>query len=108
MIVKILGTEYSVVESTEDFDENLKDKDGYCDTSAKICAVEAMKERKPGMKMNLSVYKNAVKRHEIIHAFLYESGLECCTDWAQNEEMIDWMAIQFPKMLEVFKEVGCI
>ena len=51
-------------------------------------------------------------RHEIIHAFLSESGLSsnssemCC--WAKNEEMVDWIAIQFPKILKTFKEVGCL
>lgn len=46
---------------------------------------------------DLIAYQKKVLRHEIVHAFLYESGLwqnaygsKC---WAKNEEMIDWMAI---------------
>ena len=47
-------------------------------------------------------------RHEVVHAFLEESGLSDCSlrpemAWARNEEMVDWIAIQFPKMLEAFK-----
>lgn len=60
---------------------------------------------------DLVAYQNKVLRHEIIHAFLYESGLwqdsygsKC---WAQNEEMVDWFAIQEPKIHKAFKEAGC-
>ena len=48
---------------------------------------------------------------QIVHAFLYESGLrqnaygsKC---WAKNEEMIDWMAIQIPKIQRAYKEAYC-
>ena len=27
----------------------------------------------------------------------------CDNGWAANEEMVDWIAIQFPKILEAFK-----
>ena len=52
-------------------------------------------------------------RHEIIHAYLSESGLSantsCCyTAWAENEEMVDWFAMQAPKIFKTFQEVGCI
>jgi hypothetical protein len=54
----------------------------------------------------------ATLRHEIIHAFLHESGLSgsSVTDvpWAVNEEMVDWFAIQFPKMIKVFEQLDCI
>ena len=45
----------------------------------------------------------ATLRHEIIHAFLFESGLQTCAftiegPWAENEEMIDWFANMIPKM----------
>ncbi|MFD1464645.1 hypothetical protein ACFQ4L_00875 [Lapidilactobacillus mulanensis] len=42
-------------------------------------------------------------RHELIHAFLCESGLAENSDWAQNEEVVDWIARQFPKLFETFK-----
>lgn len=49
-------------------------------------------------------------RHEIIHAFLTESGLHGNTynvdgGWAMNEEMVDWFAIQSPKIMRVFEEL---
>jgi len=45
-------------------------------------------------------------RHELIHAFLSESGLWANCDWAK-EEMVDWLAIQFPKLLKAFTECKC-
>lgn len=51
-------------------------------------------------------------RHEIIHAFLFESGLACnfghCSKFGHEETMVDWIAIQFPKIYEVYKQVGAI
>ena len=55
-------------------------------------------------------YQHKVIRHEIVHAFLYESGLDVNSlsggAWAKNEEMVDWMAIQIPKILKAFQEAG--
>ena len=48
-------------------------------------------------------------RHEVIHAYLMESGLygsSAATEhWATNEEMVDWFAIQMPKLLKTFSEL---
>jgi hypothetical protein len=50
-------------------------------------------------------------RHEIIHAFIAESGLRGSSldvsHWALNEEMVDWFALQLPKMLSVFELLDC-
>ena len=59
---------------------------------------------------DLAAYQRKVIRHEIIHAFLYESGLWQssfnCKAWAQNEEMVEWFAIQSPKIFRAFREAG--
>ena len=52
-------------------------------------------------------------RHELVHAFLNESGLQWNSfapekAWAKNEEMVDWFAIQAPKMFEAFRLAGAI
>lgn len=47
-------------------------------------------------------------RHEIIHAFATESGLTCDSEWGMNEEMTDWIAHQFPKMLAAFQAVNAL
>lgn len=104
----VLGAEWTLIESTQAEDKNLNGVDGYCDSSIKECVVEKMEATgELRQKKNLPEYKNAVIRHEIIHAFLHESGLDTCS-WATNEEMIDWIAMQFPMMLQTFKEVDCL
>lgn len=103
--VNVLGTEYTIIESSEQEDINLTDADGYCDTSIKQCVIDDAKsvEGQVGTKGDLEAYKKKVVMHELIHAFLYESGLDVET-WARNEEMVDWIAIQFPKMLKAFQD----
>jgi hypothetical protein len=65
------------------------------------------------MTDNLAEYNKKVLRHEIIHAFLHESGLSGNSlqyegAWSQCEEMVDWIAIQFPKMLRAFQDANCL
>ena len=35
-------------------------------------------------------------------------GLAENSEWAQNEEMVDFFAIQFPKLMEAFKNADAI
>ena len=53
-----------------------------------------------------------VTRHEIIHAFLFESGLDISSgkadNWAVNEEMVDWFCIQIPKIQRCMQEAGVL
>lgn len=60
----------------------------------------------------MPAYIKKVKRHEIIHAFLFESGLSECSyksdEWAKNEEMVDWFAHQGLKLYKAWKEADAI
>lgn len=104
--VNVLGTEYEIIRGVkEESDPKLKDNaDGYCDFTTKKIVIAEMIESEYTVE-NLKHYENKVIRHELIHAFLYESGLDVNSDWARNEEVIDWIAIQFEKMFKVFKEL---
>lgn len=57
-------------------------------------------------------YFKASLRHEIIHAFLNESGLKDNFEHAHRmgheETMVDWIAQQFPKILKVYQQLGVI
>jgi hypothetical protein len=103
--VNVLGTMYMLAETTEENDARLKGKDGYCDTSEKRCAVDMMRDMPEDGKANPEEYKHTVIRHELIHAFLYESGLDTCS-WAMNEEMVEWLSIQIPKIAAEFSRLG--
>lgn len=106
--VNVLGTVYTVDEVKKSEDAQLFNMDGYCDTSIKKCVVDNMQETEEKSKANLPEYKKSVIRHELIHAFLYESGLDSCCYWAKEEALVDWLAIQFPKLQKAFEEAGCL
>lgn len=110
--INILGTEYSLEFRKRTDDPNLESNDGYTDTSVKLLVVEDMQQEK-GSKIDLAAYTKAVVRHEITHAFLHESGLDASSNcyyegWAKNEEMVDWFAIQSPKLFKAFQEADAL
>lgn len=54
-----------------------------------------------------------ILRHELWHAMICESGLSYNTlavdiPWAVNEEMVDFLAKQTPKMIKLFRECGVL
>lgn len=105
--VNVLGVKYSVVFATNDDDKAIKDCDGYCDTSTKTITIKKMKDEEkenPFCVKDLRAYTGKVLRHELLHAILYESGLSCNSDWALTEEMIDWFAIQFEKIANIYSD----
>lgn len=118
MKVNILGTKYKIRTHKVSEDLILKNNrySGYCGEESKIIVVADMSEEEffPNMsKYEQEEYRKRVLRHEIIHAFLNESGLSDSSSvpgvgWAKHEEMVDWFAIQAPKIYEAFKEAGCL
>lgn len=116
--VNVLGTEYTIETHKISEDEYMKKEhlSGYCGEESKLIVIADMSEEKyfPDFdeKEQESYYKK-VLRHELMHAFLNESGLSAnatvpdCA-WAKNEEMVDWFAIQSPKIFKVFSEAGCM
>lgn len=108
--VFVLGTEYEIMTDVpeEGMPENA---DGACDVTTKTICIAKMTIDRNSVK-DMESYKKKVIRHEILHAFLYESGIaECsmdCDSWGSNEEMVDWFAIQAPKLLAAFEDADCI
>lgn len=107
--VSILGTEYEITVMSEEQDPKLKDNYGYCDPSVKQIIVSNFSDliESNDSWADLDEFRNKVIRHEIIHAMMYESGLSDQCEFAMNEELIDWIAIQFDKMKEIFKQAEC-
>lgn len=108
MKVNILGTEYTITEKSREEDDFLNEMDGYCDkTTKQIVIVKKTPDSNLG---DWEVYRKKIMRHEIIHAFLFESGLHENFEhrtWGHDETMIDWVACQFSKMQKVFEQAGC-
>lgn len=115
--VDVLGTKYRIEVRKWDDDPFLKEKqlDGYCSEYEKLIVLADHKTADYAT-LNDIEKENLVKatlRHELIHAFLNESGLSSSANvwnmsWAKNEEMVDWMAVQFPKILEAYKWCECL
>ena len=118
MTVNVLGTEYSIETVKYDKDPFFKETN--------TCAYHTGILRKivlcdlntiPGFEDEGHDYVEAqtkqALRHEIVHAFLYESGLDDNgaipqISWAKNEEMVDWIALQGTKLYKAWQEAGAL
>lgn len=111
--VNILGTEYKIIYQTKDENETLLDCRGYVEFYTKEIYInsewfEDTKDNKEDIFSD--IYKGGYKtlRHEILHAFIFESGLWNNCDWAKNEEMTDWFAMQMPKISKCFDKLDIL
>ena len=105
--VNILGTDYSIINTNENDEPRLIDANGACDFSTKelLFDVDSFNSSNPKCMGDKDALYRKVVRHEIIHAMFNESGLE---NISRDELLVDWIAIQAPKMLKIFQEVGCL
>ena len=112
--VNILGTTYKVYLNVPcSKDSDLEGAYGYTDFHGKRIVIADIRTVPGwGESSEEALYNNfaSTLRHEIIHAYLMESGLNessnGVTCWARNEEMVDWFAVQIPKMIKTFRELG--
>lgn len=115
MNVNIMGTDWVLDRLAA---KNMPtDTDGTCDeTIHRIGELDFEDERsktrdqlwKENTKGDIDVYAKRVRRHEIIHAFMFECGLSQNSPWAHNEEMVDWFAMQWEKITAVMEQAGCL
>lgn len=106
--VNVLGTEYTISFVPKQDEPRLKGCDGFCDETTKEIVVENYKRGEPGSKSKLELQEQKNIRHEIVHAFLFESGLAENSEWAYNEEMVDWFAKQGPKIIKAWQEAKAL
>ena len=110
-LVYILGTQYNIKLISEADDPMLKTLEGYTDQTVHKIVVKLI-EKKSDSVQNLADYAKNIMRHELIHAFLFESGLGTCANGvdclSQNEGMIDWFSYQSPKIFKLFQQLNCL
>ena len=115
--VNILGTEYRIEKhnSMDDKDLRPSNKMGYCFFDEHLIVYSDLStddDWKNESKEAIKSREKIIIRHELLHAFFFESGLAQnsieVNAWAQNEEMVDWFAIQSPKIFKVFQELGIL
>ena len=102
MKVDVLGTKYKIIKHNKNNPIRINGCDGYCDYTVKEIHIAEMEDYEWA---DIKSHANKVIRHELVHAFLYESGLDI-ESWARNEELVDWMAIQIPKVANKYKELN--
>ena len=116
--VNVLGTEYSIEYKDYDDDPAFAKLgiDGYCEQGTHkivICDLHTF----PGWEDETDEFIESnmkhTLRHEVNHCAMHESGLQerCNTyngPWSRNESMIDWWAIQGPKVYKMWEEAGAL
>lgn len=99
--INILGREWDVLIIDTCDDERLETCDGFTDWTALQIVIG---DRRTESTLKYPVgYLCKIMRHEIIHAFMFESGLaeNWSHDCGQDETIVDWFAIQVHKINEV-------
>lgn len=106
-LINILGQPYTVEFAPANTnDPKLENASGYTEPWSHKVVVEDFVPDTRTVE-NPDAFKAKVLRHEIVHAFLHESGLQECS-WGDNEEIVDWIAHQGPKIYQAWKEAGAV
>lgn len=116
MTVNVLGTPYSITIKQYADDEVFERRSiaGYCNGYTKeivVCDMHTYKGWEHETEETVTAAQKQTLRHEIVHAFFYESGLmdsANCYDgaWSGNEELVDWIANQGTKIQKAWMEAG--
>lgn len=115
--VNVLGQPYQITVKKYDEDEAFERRSicGYCDDLQKlivVCDLSTAKNWKNEPKETCEIAQKRTMRHEIVHAFLTESGLEGSAHdseaWAVDEEIVDWITWQGPKIYAAWKEADAL
>ncbi|MFQ9515328.1 MAG: hypothetical protein ACLRZ9_05830 [Eubacterium sp.] len=102
--VNILGTKYTVEDDDSLAKSNL---DGLHEAYTKRISVRNVNDMltdADSEEIKKARYAETL-RHELTHAFFTESGLE---DYCENEQLVNWFAIQSPKIFKVFQELDIL
>lgn len=115
MQVNVLGTKYEIILTGSKSDEALEQMNGFRDAFTKKIVVDDFSDEEydPTNTRNISELMKQNIRHEIVHAFMFESGLDSDAmysnnPWPRCEEIVGWFAIQGPKIFAAWKEAGAL
>jgi hypothetical protein len=109
--LNILGSKWKLKVVPRYADPMFETVDGYADRSIRTMFVAEDSAHTIDDLKDWSEYQKVVKRHEIIHAYFFESGLAqdmYHPAYGHCEQSIDFFAIQFPKMIETFKKADAL
>lgn len=102
--VNILGTEYQVIINKDSNNPKMKNRAGYIEAYSKEIFLKDIEVDEDTYK-NIEEFQKKVLRHEMMHAFFHEAGLE---HYYEDENLVDWLALQIPKIIKAMNEVDCL
>ena len=106
MKINVLGAKYKISERTEMEDALLSQVSGYCDNTTREIVLRRISDDKSVRDCgDQNVVQAKTLRHELAHAFLFESGLE---EYSRNETLVDWIAEMMPKMVKAMNKANCL
>ena len=108
MKVSILGQKYIIRKLTDSEYPKLGklEANGLAELYSKELIINSEMNPKSGQEYaNFDDFEKKVIRHEIIHAFFHEAGL---MDYCSDETLVDWLALQMPKIKKAMKDTNCI
>lgn len=90
-------------------DPGMETSHGWCDPRVREIVVIT---HDPDMALPKEYLKQTL-RHELLHAFFFTlghdfNGLTFDGSWSTNEEMIQFMAVNIPRLVKIYREVGCL
>lgn len=96
MKLDVLGTEYEILVQNDN--PKMKCSDGFCEwVSKKIIITDSYRNDEDVLE-NIDDYIHKVIRHEAFHALFAEMGIK---KWMQDEELVDMLAMQYPKIRKI-------
>lgn len=118
MTVNILGQPYEIIRKayTDEPAFERRSIDGYQNGFTHqivVCDMHTHPAWKDEDEATIQECHKQTLRHEIAHAFFDESGLADSAlrydlAWCKNEELVDWIALQGPKIYKAWEEAGVL
>lgn len=98
--ISILGVDYDF-----GFGKLKDDRDGEINRYTKEITIRPLNEFEGDGAQEQTYLQNHTIRHEIVHAYLDESGLRAYSD---DETLVDWIATMIERMYETMAEVRAV
>ena len=96
----VLGTIYTLHYDEQECES--QNCQGLCELYTKKIVISLKGFGEPTAFDKVENYYKKVIRHELTHAFFFESGL---TDYGGDETLVDALAVQMPKMAKLMKGI---
>lgn len=106
--ITVLGETYTIETRDAGSDEFLSRSDGYTDRSIRTIVLAEIDDRVT--LDDKKRYQAEVLRHEIVHAFVAECGIQNLTDYGHDDDegVVDWFARMGPKIAAAWQTAGCM